>query len=77
MGKNEILFFYLFREPWLLQLVGASSATATIPFQVFHWPSDLLPYPTWLERTMSVNPVEAIYGLYKMVCCFLYPGLDN
>ena len=47
MGKNDLL--YVLRDPWLLQLVGASSATATIPFQVFHLPGDLLlPYPTWL-----------------------------
>ena len=66
MPENYLLC--ILRDPLLLQLVGASRATATIPFQVFHFPGGLLqPYVTWVKRTLSFNPVESVYGLLKMV----------
>ena len=66
MPENDLLC--ILRDPSLLQLVGASGATATIPFQVFHLPGGLLhPYMTWVDRTLRFNPIEAVYGLYKMV----------
>ena len=53
----------------MLQLVGASKAAASIPFQVFHMPEGHIePLNSWLERTLSSNPVEAMFGLYDMVC---------
>ena len=68
MPENNWLF--VLRDPSLLQLVGASRTTAAIPFQVFHLQGGLLqPYATWVKQTLSFNPVEAVYGMYKMVCC--------
>ena len=53
----------------MLQLIGASNAAASIPFQVFHMPEGHIePLNSWLERTLSSNPVEAMFGLYDMVC---------
>ena len=53
----------------MLQLVGASKAAASIPFQVFHMPEGHLEtLSSWLERTLWLNPVEAMFGLYDMVC---------
>ena len=58
----------LLRDSSVLQLIGASRATATIPFQVFHLPDGFLPpYLTWIKWTLSFNPVDAIYGIYKIV----------
>ena len=60
------------RDPSMLQLFGASRATASIPFQVFHMPEGHFEtLNSWLERTLSSNPVEAMFGLYDMVCNYL------
>ena len=56
------------RDPSVLQLSGASRATASIPFQVYHMPDGHFEvYDTWIKRVLPENPVEAIYGLYDMV----------
>jgi hypothetical protein len=56
------------RDPTILQLRGMSRATASTPFQVFHFPGDHFEdFWSWVRRTMSSNPVEAICGLYDMV----------
>ena len=53
----------------MLQLVGATKGAAGIPFQVFHMPEGHLEtLSSWLERTLSSNPVEAMFGLYDIVC---------
>ena len=53
----------------MLQLVGASNAAVSIPFQVFHMPDGHFEtLRSWLKRTMSSNPVEAMFGIYDMVC---------
>ena len=53
----------------MLQLVGASKAAASIPFQVFHMPEGHFEtLKSWLKKTLSSNPVEAMFGLYDMVC---------
>ena len=53
----------------MLQLIGASRATSSIPFQVFHMPDGHVEtLKSWLGRTLSSNPVEAMFGLYDMVC---------
>ena len=53
----------------MLQLVGASKSAASIPFQVFHMPNGHAEtLKSWLERTLSSNPVETMFGLYDIVC---------
>lgn len=63
------------------------------PFQVFHMPEGIPlevshlregyfgTLRNWLERTLSSNPVEAIYGTYTMVrdrtCKVVYPLMDT
>ena len=55
----------------MLQLVGASKSAASIPFQVFHMPEGHVEtLKGCLERTLSSNPVEAMFGLYDMVCTY-------
>ena len=57
------------RDTSILQLVGVSSATASIPFHIFHMPGGHFEtLKSWLERTLSSDPVEAMYGIYDMVC---------
>ena len=53
----------------MLQLIGVGNPPASIPFQVFHMPDGHIEtLEGWLKRTMSSNPVEAMFGLYDMVC---------
>ena len=57
------------RNPSMLQLIGMSNPAAMIPFQVFHMPDGHFEtLEGWLKRTMSLNPVEAMFGIYGMVC---------
>ena len=61
----------------MLQLIGVSRAIASIPFQVFHMPGGYFEtLESWLKRTLSSNPVEAMYGISDMVrdrtCDVLY-----
>ena len=66
VAEVEIYFFR--RDPSILQLAGASRVTASIPFQVYHMPDGHVEkLYSWLTRTMSANPVEAICGLHDMV----------
>ena len=61
------------RDPWILQLAGASRPTARIPFQLYHLPDGHFEkLASWVKRTMSENPVEAMYGLHDMVCVSKY-----
>ena len=65
----EVDPFCFHSDPSIVQLIGASRSTASIPFQVFHMPGDQVEIlEDWLKRTLSSNPVETIYGLYDMVC---------
>ena len=69
----EIDCLYIHRDPWILQLAGASRATASIPFQVYHLPDGHFEkLASWVKRTMSANPVETMYGLLDMVCGCMY-----
>jgi hypothetical protein len=66
-GKDANLVGNL-RDPTVLQLNGMSRATDHVPFQVYHLPADHFEnFGSWVTRTMSSNPVEAIYGLYDVV----------
>ena len=52
----------------MLQIIGASRVTASIPFQVYHMPGEKLESLwSWVTRTLSSSPVETLYGLYDMV----------
>ena len=65
----EVDCLWIHRDPSVLQLAGASRATASIPFQVYHLPDGHFEkLASWVKRTMSANPVETIYGLHDMVC---------
>ena len=52
----------------MLQIFGASTATATLPIQIYHMPGGVLgTFKQWFLQTLSLNPVELIYALYSMV----------
>ena len=71
MAKIDCL--YIHRDPWILQLAGASRATASILFQLYHLPDGHFEkLESWIKRTMSTNPVETMYGLHDMVCGCIY-----
>jgi len=63
---------HLCRDSSLLQLMGSSTSSSTIPFQVYDAPSGQIEdFQDWYGRTVKSNMVETIYGLYDMVCTYL------
>ena len=70
MPKNHLLC--ILRDPLLLQLIGVSRATATIPFQIFHLLGSLLqPYWTWVHCFIVIclyfNQYKGLSELYPFL----------
>ncbi|KIJ30146.1 hypothetical protein M422DRAFT_784095 [Sphaerobolus stellatus SS14] len=55
-----------FRHPLIVQLIGISRYTVTLPFQVYYAPESCEPIRSWMRRTLASNPIETLCGLYDM-----------